>query len=126
LVRISRTTLHAAPEVIQVDRYRAPELLFGAKIYTPAIDVWSAGCILAELFTGTVLFDGSSDIDQVEKITLTLGNIDVKRWPGGLPFRDAFYSTPTFLLYLFMRLAGVEELDGYIEFESVGPRKVWR
>ena len=100
--------------------------MFGAKIYTPAIDVWSAGCIMAEMFTGTVLFDGGSDIDQVEKITLTLGNIDVKRWPGGLPFRDAFYSTPTFNLYLFMRLAGVEELDGYIEFESVGPRKVWR
>jgi serine/threonine protein kinase len=40
------------PEVV-TRWYRAPELLFGAKIYTPAIDVWSAGCIIAELLTGT-------------------------------------------------------------------------
>jgi serine/threonine protein kinase len=61
--------------------------LFSAKLYTPAIDVWSAGCILAEMFTGTALFDGKSQIDQVTKIIFTLGNIDVKRWPGVFPHK---------------------------------------
>lgn len=34
--------------------YRAPELIFGATEYTTAIDVWSAGCVLAELLLGQV------------------------------------------------------------------------
>jgi serine/threonine protein kinase len=80
LVRISHFSLQLL--FIESIRYRAPELLFCSKIYTPAIDVWSAGCIMAEMFTGMPLFDGGSEIDQISKITLTLGNIDVKRWPG--------------------------------------------
>ena len=36
--------------------YRAPELLLGAKDYGSQIDIWSIGCIFAELFIGTVLF----------------------------------------------------------------------
>lgn len=85
LVCLLRCNPLAAAHNLRFRRYRPPELLFSAKVYTPAIDVWSAGCILAELFTGTVLFDGSSDITQMEKITLALGNVDVKRWPGALP-----------------------------------------
>lgn len=34
--------------------YRAPELIFGATEYTTAIDIWSAGCVLAELMLGQV------------------------------------------------------------------------
>jgi serine/threonine protein kinase len=38
--------------------YRAPELLFGMKHYTPAVDVWAAGCIFGELMTLSALFPG--------------------------------------------------------------------
>ncbi|KAM0791264.1 hypothetical protein ACM66B_005740 [Microbotryomycetes sp. NB124-2] len=53
--------------------YRAPELIFGATDYTFAIDMWSLGCIFAELFNGAVLFAGSSGIDQLVEIIKVLG-----------------------------------------------------
>ena len=43
--------------------YRAPEILFGAKHYGPAIDMWAVGCILGELLLGETIFPGTSEID---------------------------------------------------------------
>jgi len=43
--------------------YRAPELIFGATDYTYAIDVWSCGCVIAELLLGQPLFPGESGVD---------------------------------------------------------------
>ena len=57
--------------------YRAPELLFGAKYYGPAIDMWSAGCILGELLLKTTLFPGTTDIDQLAKIFTVRGTPNV-------------------------------------------------
>ena len=48
--------------------YRAPELIFGSTDYTTAIDVWSQGCVLAEMLIGTPLFPGSSGVDQLVEI----------------------------------------------------------
>jgi serine/threonine protein kinase len=48
--------------------YRAPELLLGTTIYGPAIDVWSVGCVFAELLTGKALFDGRSELEQLDKV----------------------------------------------------------
>lgn len=53
--------------------YRAPELLLGAKEYTSAVDVWSVGCILAELLIGRPLLPGKTEIDQLDKIFSLLG-----------------------------------------------------
>ncbi|CAK8542283.1 unnamed protein product [Lathyrus sativus] len=53
--------------------YRAPELIFGATEYTTAIDVWSAGCVLAELLLGQPLFPGESGVDQLVEIIKILG-----------------------------------------------------
>ncbi|KAJ1704523.1 hypothetical protein LUZ63_004302 [Rhynchospora breviuscula] len=53
--------------------YRAPELIFGAEEYTTAIDVWSAGCVLAELLLGNPLFPGDSAVDQLVQIIRVLG-----------------------------------------------------
>eukprot|EP01041_Mallomonas_annulata_P001850 gene1850-3594_t len=53
--------------------YRAPELIFGSTEYTTAIDVWSQGCVLAELLTGSPLFPGSSGVDQLVEIIKVLG-----------------------------------------------------
>jgi len=62
--------------------YRPPEILYGAKHYGPAVDVWSAGCILAELLLRSPLFPGSTDIDQLGKIFTVLGNANEETWPG--------------------------------------------
>ncbi|XP_023158167.1 shaggy-related protein kinase alpha [Zea mays] len=53
--------------------YRARELIFGATEYTTAIDVWSAGCVLAELLLGQPLFPGESGVDQIVEIIKVLG-----------------------------------------------------
>ena len=44
-------------------QYKAPEILFGARHYGPAIDMWGVGCILAELLLREPLFPGKTDID---------------------------------------------------------------
>ena len=45
--------------------YRAPELLLGSTEYGPAIDLWSAGCILAELFAGKPIMPGRTEVSLV-------------------------------------------------------------
>lgn len=45
--------------------YRAPELLMGAKYYNEAIDMWSTGCIFAELLSRKILFQAQTPIQQV-------------------------------------------------------------
>ena len=47
---------------------RAPELLLGAKEYSTAIDMWSLGCIMAELLSKEPLFAGKNEIDQLHKV----------------------------------------------------------
>uniref|UniRef100_A0A6N2MXG8 Protein kinase domain-containing protein n=1 Tax=Salix viminalis TaxID=40686 RepID=A0A6N2MXG8_SALVM len=47
--------------------YRAPELLLGAKQYSTAIDMWSLGCIMAELLSKEPLFNGKTEVDQLDK-----------------------------------------------------------
>jgi cyclin-dependent kinase len=48
--------------------YRAPEILLGSRHYSTAVDVWSAGCIFAEMATHKPLFPGDSEIDELFKI----------------------------------------------------------
>lgn len=53
--------------------YRAPELIFGATDYTTKIDIWSAGCVMAELILGEPMFPGESGVDQLVEIIKILG-----------------------------------------------------
>jgi len=53
--------------------YRAPELIFGATDYTASIDVWSTGCVIAELLLGEPIFPGESSLDQLVEIIKILG-----------------------------------------------------
>ncbi|CAH3135452.1 unnamed protein product [Pocillopora meandrina] len=62
--------------------YRAPELLLGTKEYSTPIDLWSVGCIFAELLTMKPLFPGKSEIDQINRIFKELGTPSDKIWPG--------------------------------------------
>ncbi|KAL5675667.1 hypothetical protein ACJX0J_011798, partial [Zea mays] len=62
--------------------YRAPELLLGTKEYSTAIDMWSVGCIMAELLAKEPLFNGKTEFEQLDKIFRTLGTPSEKIWPG--------------------------------------------
>ncbi|KAF8336962.1 Pkinase-domain-containing protein [Cantharellus anzutake] len=63
--------------------YRAPEVLLGSRHRSTAIDMWSVGCIMAEMvMSGTPLFPGDSEIDQIFKIFKILGTPHETTWPG--------------------------------------------
>ena len=61
--------------------YRAPELLLQNSKYSEAIDVWSVGCFIAEMFTGKPLFMGRSDLEQLPCIMEKLGVPTEETWP---------------------------------------------
>ncbi|CAK9824087.1 Cyclin-dependent kinase 20 [Anthophora retusa] len=61
--------------------YRAPELLYGARYYTSAIDMWSVGCILGELLNKSPLFPGETDIEQLAIVLKYLGTPTSETWP---------------------------------------------
>jgi len=49
--------------------YRPPELLFGENKYGPEVDMWSVGCIFAELITRKALLQGQGELDQIDKVS---------------------------------------------------------
>ncbi|VEN36316.1 unnamed protein product [Callosobruchus maculatus] len=61
--------------------YRAPELLYGSRNYTPSVDMWSVGCIIAEMVNGQPLFPGETDIEQLAIVLDTLGTPNDETWP---------------------------------------------
>lgn len=62
--------------------YRAPEILLGTKFYSTGVDIWSLGCIFAEMIIKRPLFPGDSEIHQLYKIFELLGTPDNSTWPG--------------------------------------------
>ena len=80
--------------------YRAPEILLGTTQYSTPIDVWSIGCIMAELVAKEPLFPGDSEIDQLYKIFKLLGTPNDAVWPGVTrlpefrPFFPQWHPTP--------------------------------
>jgi len=93
--------------------YRAPELLFGAKSYSYGVDMWSVGCVFAELMLRTPYFPGDTDIDQLSKIFSALGTPNEEIWPGVTSLPDYvpyFYCPPTPFRQLFTA-AGDDALD---------------
>jgi mitogen-activated protein kinase 7 len=60
-------------EYVATRWYRAPEIMLSYRTYTKAIDLWSVGCIFAELLTGKPLFKGRDYVDQLNQILGILG-----------------------------------------------------
>ena len=61
---------------------RPPELLLGAEEYNTEIDMWSVGCIFAELLVGKPIFPGKDELDQLEKIQAVMGCPSERIMPG--------------------------------------------
>ncbi|KAM3727798.1 putative cyclin-dependent kinase [Dirofilaria immitis] len=62
--------------------YRPPELLLGERHYGPQIDMWGAGCIMAELWTRTPILQGESEQKQLSLISNLCGSINPQTWRG--------------------------------------------
>lgn len=84
LARAFQIPMHTYTHEVVTLWYRAPEILLGEKHYSPAVDLWSVGCIMAELARGKVLFRGDTEIGQLYEIFQVLGTpADVNGlWPG--------------------------------------------
>jgi len=74
--------------------YRAPEILLGGKQYATAVDIWSIGCIFAEMVMRAPLFPGDSEIDELFRIFRVLGTPTEETWPGVSQYRDFKPSFP--------------------------------
>ncbi|KAJ2238244.1 serine/threonine protein kinase, CMGC, CDC2/CDK sub [Coemansia sp. RSA 1722] len=61
--------------------YRPPELLLGERRYTTAIDMWGIGCIFAEMLVGKPVFQGSTDISQIDHVMRVCGSPTAALWP---------------------------------------------
>jgi serine/threonine protein kinase len=64
--------------------FRSPELLFGMRNYTTAVDMWSLGCVFAELVLqkGKALFHGDVEERQIKLIYELCGTPNEEMWPG--------------------------------------------
>uniref|UniRef100_A0A7G3ADK2 Putative cyclin-dependent kinase cdk5 n=1 Tax=Lutzomyia longipalpis TaxID=7200 RepID=A0A7G3ADK2_LUTLO len=62
--------------------YRSPEILLGSKRYSCPVDIWSVGCIFAEMATRKPLFQGDSEIDQLFRMFRVLQTPTEEIWPG--------------------------------------------
>uniref|UniRef100_A0A671L0J3 Cyclin-dependent kinase 7 n=1 Tax=Sinocyclocheilus anshuiensis TaxID=1608454 RepID=A0A671L0J3_9TELE len=93
--------------------YRAPELLFGARMYGVGVDMWAVGCILAELLLRVPFLAGDSDLDQLTKIFEALGTPTEETWPGmsSLPDYVSFKPFPGTPLEHIFSAAGDDLLE---------------
>lgn len=74
--------------------YRAPELILGATNYTTAVDLWSAGCVFAEMLLGQPLFTGKDGIDQLVEIIKVIGTPSPKELREMNPNYPEYEFTP--------------------------------
>lgn len=68
--------------------YRAPEVLLGTTLYSPAVDMWSVACIFAEVLRKTPLLPGDSEWQQLLHIFKLLGTPNEEVWPGVNQLKD--------------------------------------
>lgn len=94
--------------------YRAPEILLGSQMYGPHVDMWSAGCIIAEMISGVPTFPGDSEVGTIMRIFKTCGTPSESSWPGVSEltyFKSAFPSWPsTNLADIYARRPELDEL----------------
>jgi cyclin-dependent kinase 1 len=75
--------------------YRAPEVLLGSARYSTPVDIWSIGCIFAEMASRRPIFRGDSEIDQLFRIFRTLSTPNEDSWPGVSQLPDYKTSFPS-------------------------------
>merc|ERR1712088_305765 len=73
---LARPTENEMTGYVATRWYRAPEIMLNWTHYNHTVDLWSVGCIMAEMLTGKTLFPGSDHIDQLTRILLLCGTPD--------------------------------------------------
>jgi cyclin-dependent kinase 2 len=88
LARAFKTPIHKYTHEVVTLWYRAPEILLGSDHYSTGVDLWAAGCIIAEMSNLASLFPGNSEIDQLFQVFRVLGTPVEETWPGVSLFPD--------------------------------------
>ncbi|CAG9319537.1 CDK3_1 [Blepharisma stoltei] len=126
LSRIFQIPMRPSTTSVQTLWYRAPEILLGCTTYTTAIDIWSIGCIFAEMVAGVPLFPGTSEHNQLYAIFRIMGTPNEENWSGvgSLPrYSTDFPKWSTILMKnLFPRIAP-EGQDLLEKMLSMDPNK---
>jgi cyclin-dependent kinase len=113
--------------------YRSPDVLLGSTTYGTPVDMWSIGCIFAEMATAHPIFAGKNDADQLLKIFHFLGTPDRERWPSMHQYPNAsnmlskadflqnypatcedLFKTPP---YQKLGVQGIDLLKGLLQYE---------
>ena len=109
--------------------YRPPELLYGARFYSGAVDVWSMGIVFAELILRFPFVAGTTDMNQVELICKAIGTPTEENWPGVTKLDSyvkfdgpAVVHDKNYFLSMF-GTAGTVGVDLLISMLSLDPRK---
>jgi serine/threonine protein kinase len=100
--------------------YRAPEILLGSQQYSTPVDVWSIGCIFAEIASKEPLFTGDSEIDQLYKVFQMLGTPTERTWPGVTKLQDysaVFPKWPRCPFDLPLPDEGIDLLEKMLEYD---------
>ena len=108
--------------------YRAPELLFGSTLYSTAVDVWAAGCVLAELLLRRPWLPGTSDLSQLGLIFNALGTPPKGGWPGAAASLPGYVDfaprpRPASLAPLFPPGTPADALDLLSKMVALDPRE---
>eukprot|EP01134_Creolimax_fragrantissima_P008520 CFRG8520T1 len=103
--------------------YRPPDVLLGSVNYDTSIDMWSAGCILAELISGRPLFPGSNNEDELLLIFKLLGTPTKETWPDVINMPDykvtwPYYRTKPFNSFVpRLGAVGINLLEKLLVYE---------
>ncbi|KAH6582460.1 hypothetical protein BASA60_001917 [Batrachochytrium salamandrivorans] len=92
--------------------YRSPEILLGSKHYSTAVDMWSVGCIFAEMILKHPLFPGDSEIDEIFRIFRALGTPSETTWPGFASLPDYKPNFPIWAPQPFSEIVPNLDMDG--------------
>lgn len=106
---------------LQSRYYRAPEIILGLP-FCESIDMWSLGCVIAELFLGWPLYPGSSEYDQIRYISQTQGN-PAEHMLNAATKTNRFYYRETDSNFPFWRLKVPEEHESETNIKSKEARK---
>lgn len=107
---------------LQSRYYRAPEIILGLP-FSEAIDMWSLGCVIAELFLGWPLYPGSSEYDQIRYITTTQGAPPAHMLNTATKTHKFFKQQDSRIFHQYWKLKTVEEHENETRVKSKETRK---
>ncbi|KAH6840890.1 kinase-like domain-containing protein [Chaetomium sp. MPI-CAGE-AT-0009] len=109
--------------------YRPPELLFGARHYGGAVDVWSVGMVFAELIIRAPFLAGNTEVEQIALICKQIGTPTEENWPGVTQLRE--YTVPSEVVAVWGKEAymgrfgavGADGVDLLVRTVALDPKK---